>query len=163
MLPRRIEIGIGLTTVALALLLLFVVIPFGIVTPKSVNSIFLSPTFWPYILGLCLTMVGAALALQAWLTPEENVGREDLEQFDRPAILRLAGFFAIIVLYYLLIPALGMVWSSSLAFAGVVLVTNARSKVLGIICAVALPVLLFAFFYHVAAVPIPQGTFLRLP
>ena len=163
MLSRRIEIGIGLATVALALLILFVAIPFGIVTPKSVNSIFLSPIFWPSVLGICLLIIGAALTGQSWLRLGGVAETEEFERFDGGAVYRLVGFLAIIVVYYLLIPLLGMVWSSTLAFAATVFLTNAGSKIVGLVCAVALPILLFAFFYHVAAVPIPQGAFLRLP
>ncbi|WP_274425277.1 tripartite tricarboxylate transporter TctB family protein [Chelativorans sp. YIM 93263] len=162
MLSRRIEIGIGVVTAVLALLILFVAIPFGIVTPKNVRSLVLSPTFWPTILGIALFLIGASLAVRAYF----GFGRaavKEFPSFDRASLLRLAAFIGVIVFYYILIAPLGMVWASMLAFAAILYVTRAGERLTGLICAIALPLLLYAFFFHVAGVPIPQGELVRLP
>ena len=160
MLSRRIDVGVGLIAAALGLLLLFVVIPYGVVTPRRVRLIVLSPLFWPTILGGALLACGLLLAIKTYLRP---IDAAPFEPFDHGAVVRLGAFTALILLYYLGIPYLGMVLASIAAFAATIFITRSRFRYLGLLCALLLPLALYAFFYHVAGVPVPQGVLVRLP
>jgi hypothetical protein len=56
-----------------------------------------------------------------------------------------------------------MVWTAMLAFAACACLFRTRHPIVAVICAVVVPLLLYAFFAHVAGVAIPQGAFVRLP
>jgi len=52
---------------------------------------------------------------------------------------------------------------SMIAFGVVLLLTKTSYRIAAVAVAILLPLALYAFFAHVAAVPIPQGLFVRLP
>ncbi len=81
----------------------------------------------------------------------------------RSAWLRLAGLAVIMVLTMFALPRLGMVWTSMIVFMAAALLFKTRHPIVAVICAVIIPLLLYAFFAHVAGISIPQGNFVRLP
>ena len=162
MLSRRIEFVLSASVVLFGLFLWFVAVPHGIVTPSSMRSILLSPAFWPTILAIALTASGILLAFAQMRRRSEDMG-EDVEPFARSETMRLVGFVALAALYFEAISWIGMVLASVRAFALFVFLTGAPNKIIGLVAALVLPILLFAFFYHVAGVNIPQSDFLRLP
>ena len=60
-------------------------------------------------------------------------------------------------------PWLGMVWTSMLAFVALAFLVKTRHPATAFICAIVVPLVLYAFFAHVASVAIPQGELVRLP
>jgi len=93
--------------------------------------------------------------------PDESVST-DTEQSATPW-LRLLGMAVIMVLTMIALPTLGMVWTSMLVFLFCAFMFQTRYPKTAIICAVIIPLVLYAFFAHVAGVAIPQGEFVRLP
>lgn len=162
MLTRRIEFAFSLFVICFGLFLQFVAIPHGIVTPSSMRSILLSPTFWPTILAVALLVAGVLLAITQMRRTTVD-GGDELEGFGLREVFRVAGFIILAAVYFEAIEWIGMVWASVLAFAAFVFLTGAPNKVAGLVAAVILPILLFLFFYHVAGVNIPQSDVLRLP
>ncbi|MCQ0988246.1 tripartite tricarboxylate transporter TctB family protein [Jiella marina] len=162
MLSRRIEFVLSAFIVVFGLLLCFVAIPLGVDTPSSMRSILLSPAFWPTILAVGLTAAGVLLGIAQLRRKREDVG-DVFEPLVGSEILRLVGFVVLAVIYFEAIAFIGMVWASVLAFAAFVFLTGAPNKIIGLAAALILPILLFAFFYHVAGVNIPQSDVLRLP
>ncbi|WP_026380775.1 tripartite tricarboxylate transporter TctB family protein [Afifella pfennigii] len=160
-LHRNIWLGAGVMLFALALV--FAAIPFGISTPKSVRSLVLSPILWPTIIGWCLFLGGALLVAQQLIgrTRPEESGEAGGPRPD--AWLRLGALALLMAGYYIAIPLFGMVWASALAFLLLALLIRTRYRVTSLIVAFGLPLVTYAFFYHVAGVPIPQGEFVRLP
>ena len=77
--------------------------------------------------------------------------------------LRLAGLALIMILTMFALPRLGMVWTAMIVFMATALLFKTRHPIIAIICAVIIPLLLYAFFAHVAGISIPQGNFVRLP
>lgn len=164
MLPRKIEIGVGVFVSAFALALLILGIPFGVDSPETVASIELSPLFWPTILAAILLVSGIALTMRALMTkPGQGADAAEFEPWERDQTLRVGAFVVLIVVYYLAIPLLGMVWASMAAFAAMLLIVRSQRLAASVLCAVLLPLLLYLFFYHVAGVAIPQGQIVRLP
>ena len=161
MLDRRTQIGVGLAALLAAGLLLLVVIPFGVSVPSNVAKLVLSPVFWPNILAGLTAVTGLGLIATAWTQrPSPHGARRFAPEGGLPRLLLMAG---LMVLYMLALGWLGMIWTSMLAFAAVAVLIRTRHLVTALVCAVLVPLVLYAFFAHVAGVAIPQSDFLRLP
>lgn len=157
------QILLGAGTCAAALFLTAFAIPAWISAPSNVSNLILSPLFWPYSLAGCAALVGLGLIATSFRLPKKPrlvVEGETADKFSWP---RLGALAAVMIATFFLIPWLGMVWASMLCFALTALLTGIPRRGLAIVCAVVLPLVLYAFFAHVAGVAIPQGVFVRLP
>ena len=67
------------------------------------------------------------------------------------------------ILTMVALPRLGMVWTCMLVFVATAFMFRTRYPKAAVVCAVVVPLVLYAFFAHVAGVAIPQGEFVRLP
>lgn len=155
------EFQVGIAAIAAAVFLLLVAIPYWVTSPSNVRNIVLSPTFWPQILAGLLAAAGGGLLLSALRAAPRDDETLIVEVKGGPA--RLAGMAVLMVGYFLLIPLLGMVWTSMLAFGATAMLVHTRHPLAAAISAVVIPLLLYAFFAHVAGVSIPQGELVRLP
>ena len=158
---RRTQLQLGIGAVATALLLALVAIPAFVFSPSNVRNVVLAPTFWPYVLAGLTGIAGLGLLASGWRMEQgeaEGPGAGGVAPW-----LRLVAMAAIMALTMVLIPVLGMVWTSMLAFAACALLFRTRHPYLALVCAVAVPLALYAFFAHVAGVAIPQGVVVRLP
>lgn len=154
---------LGLVALAVAAFLALVAIPNWVFSPSNVQNIILSPTFWPYVLSGFLALTGLLLLL----LPDPVTREPDLSQDEDSAVsgawMRLLGLAVIMVLTMFALPRLGMVWACMLAFLATAFMFRTRYPKAAIVCAVVIPLVLYAFFAHVAGVAIPQGNFVRLP
>lgn len=98
-------------------------------------------------------------------SPEDadNIKSEHRTDNASASWLRLAGLALIMILTMLALPQLGMVWTAMIVFIATALLFKTRHPVIAVICAIVIPLLLYAFFAHVAGISIPQGNFVRLP
>lgn len=158
-MPRDAWIGLGVA--GFALFVLLVLVPLGVATPKNVRAIVLSPVFWPNIVSVLVLIGGFGLAAAAWWR------RSDVDQSENEVPpgggRRILAVAAIMIVVVPLLPWLGMVWGTMAAFAAFLIIVRTRYRVAGIVTALILPLALYAFFYHVAGVAIPQGRFVLLP
>lgn len=160
---RRSHIHLGLFSLGLAGFLAGVAIPRWVSSPSNVPNIILSPLFWPYVLAGLTALTGLGLLATAFQHPAEG-GKLNEEIEDSGAgLLRLAGMAAIMLAAVWAMPRIGMVWTSMAVFAASAFLVNTRHPKTALICAVILPLVLYAFFAHVAGVAVPQGNFVRLP
>ena len=154
------QTAIGLAAILAALFLALFAIPAWVSTPSNVSNIILSPLFWPYALAGLTGLVGLGLILTGRRAPR----RPRPADAGAPArYVRLAAMAAIMAAYMYAMPRLGMVWSSMPAFAATAFLVRTSHPKTALAAAVAIPLLLYAFFVHVAGVAIPQGDYLRLP
>jgi hypothetical protein len=153
----------GVGVCALGLVLALLAVPDGIVTPKNVRIAVLSPAFWPNILAWLLAMLGLVLAVRAAHRPGAALAGPAGPPRRKGGLARLAALAAGVVLFCLFATTLGLVWAAVLLFAGTVLLTGTDHRVAAVMVILLLPLALYAFFAHVAGVPIPQGAFVRLP
>ncbi len=159
---RVLQLRLGLGACLVALLLIFVAIPTWVSSPSNVSNIVLSPTFWPYTLAGLTGLAGLGLVLSSRvISPERSTGDE--EQIDGNPWIRLAILAVIMLATMLLMPHVGMVWTAMPVFALLALMLKTTHRVTALVCAVLIPLVLYAFFAHVAGVAIPQGDFVRLP
>lgn len=162
-MPRlHSSVWFGGGMIAASLLLIVFVIPHWVITPENVRILVLSPDFWPYIVAGMMGVGGIALLGQYWFLLRQLPLEEEV---DRPKLggLRTILVAVLMVAYYLVMPFLGMVWSSVIAYLAFALIVGIPRKVATVIVAVVLPIALYAFFAYAAGVPIPQADFLALP
>lgn len=163
MTNRSVQLQLGLGACIASLFLIFVAIPGWVASPTNVRNIILSPLFWPYVLAGLTGLTGLGLLAVGWFTEEDDVPLNDAADKPHTAWLRLFGLAAIMVVTMLLLPRIGMVWTSMLAFVATAFTVRTRHPIAAVICAIVIPLVLYAFFAHVAGVAIPQGHFVRLP
>lgn len=160
---RRLQTTLGVAALLIAAFLALVAIPFFVSSPSNVRNVVLSPTFWPYALS-GMTALAGALLLATGLRVDPATPLEDQEDPARAgAALRLAALAGIMVAVMLLMPRLGMPLTTMAAFAATAFLYRTRHPVIAAICAVVVPLVLYAFFAHVAGVAVPQGELIRLP
>ncbi len=146
------------------LLLVLFLIPGAIVSPRSVSIAVLDPAFWPKVVSWVLLVLGVCMLLNITLRKRHEPRAACSGSVSCKNLFRLSVLVVFLSGYYLLLPYVGMVWGSSIAY---ILLSIAFCKTRYLFTAVAvgvlLPAALYAFFYHVAGVDIPQSEFVRLP
>ncbi|TFL17602.1 tripartite tricarboxylate transporter TctB family protein [Jannaschia formosa] len=157
---RTLQVRLGIAALLIAAFLALVAIPSFVSSPSNVRNIVLSPVFWPYVLTGMTALVGVLLVLTG---RHETAELEDEDAAAPGAPLRLVALAGIMVAVMLLLPWLGMPLVTMLAFAATAFLYRTRHPVAAAICAVLVPLVLYAFFAHVAGVAVPQGEVIRLP
>ena len=160
MIKRDLLIGLG--TMMLGLLGLTVLIPNWIVVPQSIDTLALSPAFWPRIVMGMLMVTGLAVTAQALLAmrkPTQTAERDNTRSITHWGKLLCA--IALMFTYYHLIGWLGILLSSILVLIGLMLLGNERRYWLVGLVSVLLPTLLYYFFRDIANVVLPDGIFYR--
>lgn len=165
MTTKSLHLRIGLAAVLGAAFLALYAIPTFVFSPSNVNIIVLAPTFWPYVLSGITALVGLGLIATSFFSDLSGFDTEDtIELSEGPAPwLRLVALAVIMALTMFGLPRLGMVWTCMLAFVACAFLFRTRHPYMALVCAVVVPLLLYAFFAHVAGVAVPQGNFVRLP
>lgn len=156
------QLRLGLGAILAAVFLVTYAIPNWVSSPSNVRNIVLSPLFWPYILGGLTGVVGLGLAVAGWREAGEEPVNEAIPD-PRAGAVRLVAFAVLMAVTFWVMPVLGMVWTSMLAFVALAFLVKTRHPAAAVICAVVVPLILYAFFAHVASVAIPQGDLVRLP
>jgi putative tricarboxylic transport membrane protein len=157
---------LGVGFIGFGLFVLLVAIPYAVTSPSNVGKLVLSPTFWPTIIAWLIIGLGVMLAVLRWFRPAEPTIADVEVPVDAATggpWIRLAATAVIMVGLVLATPYLGMVWTAMICFALISVVIRAPQPVVSGIVAIALPLVLYAFFAHVAGVAVPQGEFIRLP
>ena len=146
----------GVFMLAVGLLLLLFLIPFGIDSPKKIRFAALSPTYYPQIVAVILSVIGVAIIFknrQPFITKETD----ELDEVHPNAKLRIGGFLGLLAVYSFSLEFLGFVLSGVLALAASLILAGERRAFIIIAMSLLLPISLFLFFYKVAYVPVPNG------
>lgn len=162
MLRLHSSIWLGAGMLVFALFLIEFLIPTWVISPSNVRKIVLSPDFWPYIVAALLGLGGIVLLIQYYFVTRPQKIPEEHEDVTG-GNMRIALVAVLMAVYYVLLTSLGMVLASVLAYVAFMVVIGLPRKIAAAIIAVALPLLLYGFFDHLAGVPIPQPDFFRLP
>ncbi|MFU1476189.1 tripartite tricarboxylate transporter TctB family protein [Roseovarius sp. C7] len=174
MTDKILQLRLGITALLAAIILLVYGIPNWVSSPSNVPKIVLSPLFWPQVLAWLTGLAGVGLILFSWR--DKGVGSEDRDpaapdsgargrsgDTPRHAYLRLTLMALLMLVMLWLMPRLGMVWTAMIGFLATAILMQPRLPVSTVVAAIAVPLVLYAFFAHVAGVAIPQGQFVRLP
>lgn len=158
---------VGFLITIFSLLLIFYFIPNYIDSPAFVRKVVLSPVFWPTIIGWLMLIIGVGILISQYLNRNPEVLTKIKASYDdKPSKSygKLLVFVIFMIAYYLLIPVIGMVWSSCIAFIIFsIFISGTEHRKTAIIVGLILPLALYVFFYHVAGVNIPQSDLMRLP
>ena len=160
---RAIQMQLGIGAMLAAAFLIFYAIPNWVSSPSNVRNVVLSPRFWPYMLGGLTGLVGLGLVIFGRRMSASEAPLNEAIDDPRAGLLRLLAMAVLMALTFLALSRIGMVWTSMLSFAALAFLVRTRHPMTALVCAVLVPLLLYAFFAHVAGVAIPQGEFVRLP
>ena len=141
---------------AVGLSLLFILIPFGIDTPKKVKYAALSPLYYPQIVSLILCIIGVAIMFKNRQISVERKP-DDIDTTHPNSRGRILSFLALLAIYSLTLDFLGFILGGIVALICSLLLAGERRPLIIVSIAVMLPLLLFLFFYKVAHVPMPSG------
>lgn len=147
----------GLVVFAIGLLTIFVLIPYGIVSPRDITNVALAPEFWPLIVAVTFTIMGLILTVRPIRRDDEEEVEESVPWKQR--IPRLAVILAVLFGFYYLVPLLGMVVTGVLLISVLTWFAGERRWLLISILAISLPIMLYYFFLHIASIPVPLGLF----
>lgn len=167
MTQKTLHLRLGLFVCLSAAFLALYAIPNFVFAPSNVGNVVLSPLFWPYILSGLAGLVGLGLIASSFGSNASEVYEDEevtavATEGLRPW-LRLAASALIMFATVIILPFAGMVLTTMIAFISCSLLFGTRYRLAALICAFVVPLLLYAFFAHVAGVAIPQGEFVRLP
>ncbi|MCE8001194.1 MAG: tripartite tricarboxylate transporter TctB family protein [Rhodobiaceae bacterium] len=160
---RAIQVQLGIGACVACVFLILYAIPYWISAPSNIRNIVLSPRFWPYAIAGLTGLVGLGMLFAGRKEDVDGTPANDPIEDPRAGLKRLVGMAVLMAVTFGLLPRIGMVWASMLAFASLAFLVKTRHPKTALICAVAVPLLLYGFFAHVAGVAIPQGEFVRLP
>ncbi|MDO6564375.1 tripartite tricarboxylate transporter TctB family protein [Amphritea sp. 1_MG-2023] len=158
------ELYLGFAIFISAILLMIFIIPFAVVTPNHVAHAVLSPSFWPNAIAWMLLLLGGGILIKTALYKENKEKVSSVFNEEVFKWLRLALFASFLAVFYWLLPDLGMIWGSSVAYLIFsLLICRTQHRVAAVSVGLLLPLGLYVFFYHIAGVDIPQSDFVRLP
>lgn len=144
---------------AIAALIIFVAIPYGVQEPKKVKFVALSPSYYPRLVCYCLAGFGLLLVVtRTFFTAKNKETKEGIAD-SRPGI-RLVALFAIaatLFFYYFSLSTLGFVIASSIVLLALLLLAGERNLYAISLLPLLLPLCLYWFFVKVANIPIPAG------
>ena len=143
----------GMMMLIVGLLLFFVLIPYGIDSPKKIRYAALSPLYYPKIVAVALSIIGFAIMVKSWRQTE----LETLEPQHPNGKFRIIGFLLILAIYATTLDFFGFVLSGTLTLTASFLLAGERRIIVITTIALSLPIMLHLFFYKIANVPIPAG------
>ena len=147
---------VGLAVVAIGLFTLFILIPYGIVSPSDIPTLALAPEFWPLIIASVFTLTGVLLAILPATTEKSRFVEPN---FWKQRVPRLFLLLAVLFGFYFLVPFTGMILPAILLIFGLSWFAGEKRWKLILVLAFIIPIVLSIFFIYVANIPIPLGLF----
>lgn len=162
---KSLQLHLGIAACTMAIFLVFIAIPLWVSSPSNVPLIILSPLFWPYTIAAMTLLIGILMLIQYKRVnvQDDVIDDDEVTENRSAAFIRLICMAIIMIITMVLLPTLGMVWTCMLVFLATAFLVQTRHPITAVICAILIPLMLYAFFVHVAGVGIPQGDFVRLP
>jgi len=152
---RKQDLMAGLLLTCIAVLVIWVAIPYGIQEPKKVKFAALSPSYYPRLVGYCLLAFGLILIATRWVAKQPEVTSSS--NLRPKWLLILLAIVVTLAAYYVALEPLGFVLASAIAVFVLLLLAGERSVLALITIPLVLPMALHLFFTHVANIPIPSG------
>lgn len=152
----------GLVFLAFGVLALAVLIPFGIQQPPSVKYQALSPSYWPNIVCVAISVIGLALIVSSLLVrrwggePKATIAPLS-EGNSSWLVIRPFIALAICLALYFALEWLGFVLACAIAVAALMVLAGERKPHIILAVSILVPFGLYVFFTKAASVPIPAG------
>ncbi|MEG9862223.1 MAG: tripartite tricarboxylate transporter TctB family protein [Parvularculales bacterium] len=168
----RFDFFLGVGIFCLGVLGLLVIVPLGVVVPDGINVRALKPSFWPNIIFTVICLTGIAVAGKSVRRHKKHKSANRKTGTSRtkgvsksrdldfgPAMFRAGVIVCVLLGVYFGIGFLGIPFTGMLSLVFLMIFAGERRLHVVAPIAVIVPVLLYAFFYYVASVPIPLGIF----
>jgi len=153
---QKLDLLTGCLFIGVAVLIIWVAIPYGIQEPKKVKFAALSPSYYPRLVAFCLLALGLILVISRWFSPIKKPSSA-VQNLRGRWFLILLGIAVTLSAYYFSLEILGFVLASSIAVFVLLLIAGERSIPALILIPLTLPLGLHLFFTKVANIPIPSG------
>ena len=151
---KRKDLIAGLSMVVLGALIIWVLIPNGVVEPRKVKYAALSPSYYPRIVAYALLALGLGVV---WRSFVARAIPAEAENRHPHAGLRITAFLGILAGLALGLQWLGFIVACSIAALLGMWLAGEKRLWVSVPIALLLPLLLYFFFLKVARVPIPLG------
>jgi len=156
--PLQRDILAATLFIAVALLILFVAIPYGVKEPKKVKFVALSPSYYPRIVSYCLLGFGVLLFGLRLIAKKTDLSSETpLSESSKFNPLNFLLITCTLAFYYFTLPWLGFVVSSAIVLIILFFLAKEKAVWVYLTLPVVLPLGLYFFFTKVANIPIPAG------
>lgn len=139
----------------LGLAMILLLIPLAVDEPRRVKYAALSPSYYPRIIAICLSILGLVIAVRSALArPTEAAEKTE----NRPdAMQRIFIVFCLLLAMALVLKTLGFIVTTSLALGAATWFAGERNYAMIIGLGIIIPLVLYFFFLKVAGIPIPLG------
>ena len=151
---RNRDLWAGLAFFLLGLLMVVFLIPAGIVEPKKVKFAVLSPSYYPRIVAIAMSIIGLAIVIGALRKP---TGEYTTSVFDSKAAIKVCAVFFVLFATAYALPQAGFVLATTVALAILMILAGERNPLIISGVSILLPIFLYLFFSKLANVPIPGG------
>ena len=145
----------GMVMLGLGLAVILLLIPLGVDEPRRVKYAALSPSYYPRIIAICLSILGLVIAARSVLAPPTDAAEEVENRPD--AIQRITVVFCLLLAMALVLTTLGFIMTTALALGAAIWFAGERNYSLIIGMGIIVPLALHFFFLKVAGIPIPLG------
>lgn len=166
---RKLDLIAGIGFIAIAAIIIFIAIPYGVQEPKKVKFVALSPSYYPRLVCFCLLAFGVLLVITRINPTRILMGSNRTEvnnsNSDATSGIRLPifmAFAATLLFYYFSLQTLGFIVSSSVVLLVLLLLAGERNAFAIVLLPLLLPLCLYWFFVKVANIPIPAGVLEKL-
>jgi len=113
------------------------------------------PSFFPWILTVCLALLSSALLIQEFITSKDR--RPSLQEKIKPKVLPPIGLF-LFVPYLMVLPFAGFLPASILFFGGIMIAAGEKNKTIIAAASTAIPLFLYFLFQYIFQIPMPKGS-----
>lgn len=145
----------GMVMLLLGLAVILLLIPIGVDEPRRIKYAALSPSYYPRIIAICLSLLGLVITVRSVVAPPTDTAEESENRPD--AFQRIAVVFGILLAMALVLTTLGFIVTTALALGAAIWFAGERNYVLIVSMAILIPLALYFFFLKVAGIPIPLG------
>ena len=135
------------------LLLIFLLIPRGVVEPGNVELAILSPSYCPKIVSYILILIGLGIFIKNF----PNGFFEESEKIEKKYLFRILIIFITILTIVFFLPTFGIPLTSGIALLFLLMLGGERRPIIIFLVSTLVPLLIYLFFTKVAQIPIPNG------
>jgi putative tricarboxylic transport membrane protein len=153
-LLRNRDLWAGLVFLLLGVLLIAFLIPVGVVEPKKVKFAVLSPSYYPRIVAIAMSIIGLAIAIGSI---RQEPQEDSILTFNLNAAVKVCTVFIILIATAYALPQAGFVLTTTIVLAVMMLLAGERNPIVVGAVSILLPIFLYLFFTKLANVPIPGG------
>ncbi len=154
MLLRNRDFWSGLVFLLFGVVLIVFLIPSGVVEPKRIKFAVLSPSYYPRIIAIAMSIIGLAICIGSLRGTDDDFVTSSI---DLNAMGKVVTVFIVLFATAYALPHAGFVLASAVALVVLMALAGERNPFIVVGVAIILPIVLYLFFTKLASVPIPGG------